>query len=436
MNDTPASPKGLRPTPGAPVPQKSPDHVPRPAPTRTVVRIAVVLAAIFLCFLIAGIIARFNTSRDLAKIAATTADTPPRVDVIKPLTAKAGNWTLPATTQAYEDAVIYARIAGYLSKRYVDIGDKVKTGELLAEIQSPETDQQLAATQANLQHAIKQLAERNTDLTLAKITMDRYVQLNKTGAVSQEIVDKEVASYNTSSSAVSAAQAFVDSNKADVQRYQALTAYERVLAPFDGVITQRNVDVGALITAGSPINNNGAAPTNLSGTATGMFEISQLDTIRIFVSVPQVIAANLKPGVKASVTVRGKRATPFEATVTRTADALDPGTRTLLTELDIANPSHALLPGEFVDVDFKLAPAGGRWNLPATALIFNGTGTQVMVVDHQNKLHLQDVVVGRDYGDTIDIQAGLNGDESVVAQPVVSLSDGEQVTPIESPPAQ
>ncbi len=227
-----------------------------------------------------------------------------------------------------------------------------------------------------------------------------------------------------------AAQANVDSNQANVQRYEALTTFEHVLAPFDGVITQRNVDVGALISAGSPINNTGAAPTTLTGTARGMFDISQIDTIRVFVSVPQVVAQNVKPGVKATVTLRGKLTAPIEATVTRTADSLDPGTRTLLTELDIPNSSHAILPGEFADVAFSLGPAGTRWNLPATALIFNDVGTQVMVVDSQNKLQLRKVVVGRDYGDTIDIQGGLEGNETIVAQPDVSLNDGQVVIPV------
>src|SRR2546430_3226673 len=160
-----------------------------------------------------------------------------------------------------------------------------------------------------------------------------------------------------------------------------MTAFERVIAPFDGTITQRNVDVGALITAGSPTNNTSVAPTSVSGAPTGLFEVSQLETLRVFVSLPQALAPNVKIGLPAQVTVRGALGSPVAATVTRTANALDPGTRTLLTEVDIPNSSHDMLPGTFVYVAFKLGAAGQRWNLPATALIFNAQGTQVMLVD-------------------------------------------------------
>jgi RND family efflux transporter MFP subunit len=215
-----------------------------------------------------------------------------------------------------------------------------------------------------------------------------------------------------------------------------MTDFERVLAPFNGIVTQRNVDVGALITAGSPTNNISAAPTSVSGAATGLFEVSQIDTLRVFVTIPQVFAGNVRPGLPAQVKIRGALTAPVAATVARTASALDPGTRTLLTEVDIPNSSHAMLPGEFVYVDFKIQPSGKRWNLPATALIFNAAGTQVMLVEPGNKLHLQKVTVGRDFGDTIDVQAGLSGGETIVKQPDVSLQEGQVVTPVESPAGQ
>jgi RND family efflux transporter MFP subunit len=231
---------------------------------------------------------------------------------------------------------------------------------------------------------------------------------------------------------VAAAQATIDANTATVQQYQAMTAFERVVAPFDGVITQRNVDLGALITAGSPTDNTSAAPTSVTGAATGMFEVQQINTLRVFVNVPQVVAPNVSAGMTADVAIRGQLGSPMAATVTRTANALDPGTRTLLTEVDIANSSHKLLPGAFVYVGFKIAPSGQRWSLPATALIFNADGTQVMLVGPGNKLHLQNVTVGRDFGDTIEIQAGLSGDQTIVEQPDVSLQDGQVVTAVEA----
>jgi len=301
----------------------------------------------------------------------------------------------------------------------------------LAEIQSPELDQQLSQARANLQQTYKQLDLQKANLELARTTMERYKGADKEEAVAKLAVDQSIAAYATAKASVAAAQATVDSNDANVKQYEAMTAFERVLAPFDGIITQRNVDIGALITAGSPTNNISAAPTSVTGAATGLFEVAQIDTLRVFVNLPQQVATNVKVGMPVQVTIRGALMAPVPATVTRTANALDPGTRTLLTEVDIPNSSHGMLPGEFVNVIFQLKPSGLRLNIPATALIFNAQGTQVMRVDPQNRLHLQQVTVGRDFGDTVEIQAGLNMDDTILEQPDVSLQDGQVVIPTE-----
>jgi RND family efflux transporter MFP subunit len=379
-----------------------------------------------------GIVYRVERDHALASDASAAVSASPQVYVVHPVASAAAGYSLPGTTQAIQDSIIYARVSGYLSKRYVDIGDPVKTGQLLAEIQSPELDQQLSQAQANLQQADKQLDLQKANLELARVTMDRYKGADLENAVAKEAVDQAVAGFSTAQASVAAAQASVDSNQANVREYQAMTAFERVLAPFDGIVTQRNVDLGALITAGSPTNNISVAPTTVTGAATGLFEVSHIDTLRVFVSVPQVVAPNIAVGTAAQITIRGALTAPVAAMVTRTANALDPGTRTLLTEVDVPNSSHDLLPGEFVYVAFKIRPSGQRWNLPATALIFNTDGTQVMLVEPGGKLHLQKVTVGRDFGDTIDIQDGLSGGESIVAEPDVSLQDGQVVTPIES----
>ncbi|MDB5329941.1 MAG: hypothetical protein JWP03_1092 [Phycisphaerales bacterium] len=409
-------------------------HAPPPprTRTRTILIIFAVVLVVFAVFLVLGIMHRSAQDHALASAASQAVNTPPQVYVIHPAKAATPDWPLPANTQAIQDSVIYARVSGYLNKRYVDIGDRVKAGQLLAEIQSPELDQQLSQAQANLQQAYKQLDLQKANLELARTSMERYKGADKEQAVAKLTVDQAVAAHSTAQASVAAAQATIESNQANVRQFEAMTAFERVLAPFDGTITQRNVDVGALITAGSPTNNTGVAPTNVTGTATGMFEVAQLDTLRVFVSVPQVFAGNIKPGQPAQVAVRGALMKPAPATVTRTASALDPGTRTLLTEVDIPNSSHAILPGAFVYVTFVLEPAGERWNLPATALIFNAQGTQVMLIEPGNKLRLQKVTVGRDFGDTIDIQSGLSGGETVVKQPDVSLQNGQVVTPIDS----
>jgi RND family efflux transporter MFP subunit len=390
-----------------------------------------VAVAVFAVFLGWGIVYRWRHSHALASTAAVAASTPPSVSVVRPVATGTTDWSLPGNTQAIQDSIIYARVSGYLAKRYVDIGDQVKAGQLLAEIQSPELDQQLNQARANLNQAYKQLDLQKANLELARVTMERNKGADREGAVAKLTVDQAVAGHGTAQAAVAAAQATVDSNAANVKQFEAMTAFERVLAPFDGTITQRNVDVGALITAGSPMNNTSVAPTSVSGTPTGLFEVAQIDTLRVFVSVPQVVARNVKPGLPAQVTVRGALGSPVAATVTRTASALDPGTRTLLTEVDIPNAAHAMLPGTFVYVAFKLGRSGQRWNLPATALIFDARGTQVMLVDPGGKLRLQKVTVGRDFGDTIDVQAGLGGGETVVKQPDVSLQDGQVVTPVD-----
>jgi RND family efflux transporter MFP subunit len=191
------------------------------------------------------------------------------------------------------------------------------------------------------------------------------------------------------------------------------------------------VDVGALITAGSPTNNTAVAPSNVVGGANGLFEIAQIDTLRVFVNVPQVYAPNVTVGLPVQVTVRGQLMQPVTGAVTRTANALDPGTRTLLTEIDVPNQSHKLLPGMFVYANLTIAPSGTRWRIPATALVFNTQGTRVAVVGADKKLHFQPVVLGRDFGDTVDVQDGLQGDESIVKQPLVSLQEGQLVAPIE-----
>jgi RND family efflux transporter MFP subunit len=408
-----------------------PGNAPPRARTRTILLIALVATGLFLGFLGWGLLDRSKQHHELTSTAAAVASTPPGVSVVHPTPPAGADWSLPGTTQAIQDAIIYARVSGYLSKRYVDIGDRVKAGQLLGEIHSPELDQQLNQARANLQQAFKQFDLQKANLELARVSLERYKGADKEGAVAKLTVDQAVATFGTAEASVAAAQATVDSNAATVRQFEAMTAFERVLAPFDGTVTQRNIDVGALITAGSPTNNTSAAPTSVAGTPTGLFEVAQIDTLRVFVSVPQAVAKNVKPGQPVRVTVRGALGSPVAAVVTRTANALDPGTRTLLTEVDVPNASHELLPGTFVYVAFTLATSGERWNLPATALIFDAKGTQVMVVDPGGKLRLQKVTVGRDFGDTIDVQAGLSGRETVVAQPDVSLQNGQVVTPVE-----
>ena len=203
-----------------------------------------------------------------------------------------------------------------------------------------------------------------------------------------------------------------------------------MLAPFSGTVIQRNVDVGALITAGSPTDNTAVAPTSVSGAANGLFEVAQVDRLRVFVNVPQAFASNVRSGLPVQLTVRGQQDAPVVASITRTSNALDPGTRTLLAQIDIPNPASRLLPGMFVYVTLKISPSGTRWRVPATAVIFDSQGSRVAIVGSKNTIHLQQVEIGRDFGDSFDVQAGLQGQEQIVLQPTVALQEGQVVKPI------
>jgi multidrug efflux pump subunit AcrA (membrane-fusion protein) len=390
------------------------------------------IVTVFIVLLAIGVIPRLRNQRELAAATHKVQSTVPEVYVIKPQPAAEAPLSLPGTTQAIQDSVIYARTSGYLARRHVDIGDRVTAGQLLAEISSPEIDQALRQTQADLQQSEKNLELQKASLELARTTMARYQAADAEGAVAKQAVDQTVATHQTAQAAVAAAEANVQSNRANVQRLQAMKDFQRVLAPFDGTVIQRNVDVGALITAGSPVNNTAVAPTTVTGAANGLFEVAQIDTLRVFVNVPQAYAANVRAGLPVQVRVRGQLEQPVAAKVTRTAAAIDPGTRTLLTQVDVPNALHRLVPGMFVYADFTIGPSGTRWRIPATAMIFDAQGTRVVIVEPGNKLHFQPVVVGRDLGTSIDIQAGLRGDETLVAQPRVSLQEGQTVTPLQA----
>ena len=429
----PTRPQSRVPEPERDGHEPTPDErlVPRTR-TRTMIIIGIGILGLFLILLAVGVVPRVRTHRELVVAAQKAQNIPPEVYVIRPEPASEADLSLPATTQAIQEAIIYARTSGYISKRYVDIGDEVTAGQLLAEIKSPEIDQQLRQAQADLQQSTKSLDLQKANLDLARVTMARYQAADKERAVAKEAVDQSVSAYRTAQAAVAAAEANVASNQANVQRLRELTSFQRVVAPFNGTVIQRNVDVGALITAGSPTNNTAVAPSSVTGGANGLFEIAQVDTLRVFVNIPPAYAPNVKVGLPVQVAARGQLMQSVTATVTRTARALDPGTRTLLTQVDIPDQAHRFLPGMFVYVSFRIGPSGTRWRVPATAVTFNAHGTRVVIVGEGNTLHFQQVVLGRDFGSSLDIQIGLQGNETLVKQPTVSLQEGQRVTPLMS----
>ncbi len=407
------------------------DGPPR-ARTRTMASIGIALLALVLILLAVGIVPRVLNHRALAEGAEDVRNAVLAVPVVQPTAATDTGLRLAATTQAIQDAIIYARTSGYLKRRFVDIGDRVKAGQLLAEIESPEVEAQLRQAEANLLQAQRTLDLQVANRDLAKVTMDRNVAAGAEKAVAAAAVDQSVATYRTAQASVAAAEATVEANRAAVRQFLDLASFQRVVAPFDGIVVQRNVDVGALITAGSPTDNTAVAPSNLTGAPNGLFEIAEIEKLRVFVNVPQAFAPNVRAGLPVKVRARGHLDEPVAASVTRTANALDPGTRTLLTQVDVPNPSGQLMPGMFIYADFQIAPTGTRWRVPATAVIFDAQGTRVATVAHGSVIRFQHVELGRDFGDSIDIQAGLHGNEIIVAQPTVSLKEGQVVKPMAS----
>jgi RND family efflux transporter MFP subunit len=333
----------------------------------------------------------------------------PTVSVIHPkLGAPQQEIVIPGDMQPYADAPIFARTNGYLKKWYVDIGGTVKEGQLLAEIDSPEIDQQLEQARADLETA-------QSNMKLAEVTATRYKDLLKTDSVAQQDVDNASGNFDARRTAVVSAQA-------NVKRLQDMQSFERVYAPFAGMITARNTDIGQLIESGSG-----------GGTARELFHIAAMNPLRVYVNVPQYDSPEIKPGLHADLVLTefpGKR---FQGTVVRSSGAIDNTSRTLLTEIDVENSAHLLKPGSYVEVHLKLPSPINTFTLPVNTTIFKAAGLQVATVKDGKTIKLIPVTPGRDFGTDIEIVAGIKGDESVVLNPSDSLSDGSEVQVIETP---
>jgi RND family efflux transporter MFP subunit len=332
----------------------------------------------------------------------------------------AAEW--PATTEAFEAANIYARASGYIDKRNVDIGDRVKVGELLAQVTAPELDHQIAqaeATLAQMQAALRQ-AQANKDL--AQVTWGRDSQLVREGWVTKQQGDTDRLTLQAQVGAVEVAQANIKAEQAQLQVLHQQKAYQSVVAPFDGVVTQRNVDVGSLVQADAT-----------SGTF--MFTIMHSDVIRIQLYVPQDEAFGVAPGVGAIVHVPELPGRRFPGTVTRIADALQPGTRTLLTEIDVPNPDHTLTPGLYCTVELQIPRKTPSLVVPSDAIIFNQDGLSVAVVEN-GVAHIRRITEVRDLGTSVEVSDGIKDGDQVILNPPVDLTDGQKVGVRETVAAQ
>ncbi|HET9282514.1 MAG TPA: efflux RND transporter periplasmic adaptor subunit [Candidatus Angelobacter sp.] len=326
----------------------------------------------------------------------------PTVGVTKPSAEPAADQlVLPAQLQPYVESAIFARTNGYLLHWNKDIGSHVKKGELLAEIDTPEVDQELSQAKAARQ-------QTDAQMQLAKSTAERWTNLRKTDSVSQQEADQQVSAY-------AQAQANLAAADANVRRLQQLESFKHVYSPITGVITRRNTDVGALITAGS------------TGQSRELFDVAQIDPLRVFVSVPQSNAPAIRSGLPAYIELREYPGQKFNGKVVRTADAIDPTTRTLLTEIDVPNPNGQLLPGSYAEVHFAVPIQISRMSVPVNTVLFRPEGPRVAVVGPDNKVHLKAIIIGRDFGTKIEILGGLDANDQVIMNPADSLEDGQEV---------
>ncbi len=362
---------------------------------------ALALGVVILAALVySGIAARVEAGAALKQ--GTLDDAIPTVAVVQPKHgAAAEEVVFPGNVRAYTDAAIYARTNGYLKKWYVDIGAHVQTGQLLAEIETPEVDQQLQQARADLSTA-------EANYQLAQSTADRWKELVASDSVSKQETDEKVGDLN-------AKKAILESGRHNVKRLEQLHDFGKIYAPFAGVITARNIDVGALIDAGAN-----------SQQGKELFHLAATDRLRVYVSVPQQYSRAATPGVTADVTLEEFPGRKFTGTIARTANAIDAASRTLLTEVDVKNPGGELLPGSYVSVHLKLPSKGAVVTIPANTLLFRSEGLRVAVVK-DGQAHLTPITIGRDFGTEVEVVSGLQGDESIVVNPADSLISGSPV---------
>jgi RND family efflux transporter MFP subunit len=366
---------------------------------RHVGRYALILLVLAILLGVWGIASRVSSRDKLGR--ETAAQAVPAVIVQKPRRSPPSEeLMLPGSVQAFVEAPIYARTRGYLRMWYTDIGDRVKKGQLLAEIDTPEVDQQYRQAQADF-------ATAQANANLAKITDVRWRGLLATQAVSQQDAD-------TRAGQAAASEATAASAQANVARLRELESFKRVVAPFDGVVTARNTDIGALINSGESTGN-------------GLFRVASMYKLRVYADVPEPYAPHMKPGIDVQLRFNEHPGKDYPAALVRTAQALDPNFRTLRVELQVDNSQGELLPGSYSEIHFKLPGSSSTWRIPATALIFRSQGLQVALIGPDGRARLTRILEGRDFGTEVEVQSGISGNDQIIINPPDSLSDGGAV---------
>jgi RND family efflux transporter MFP subunit len=369
------------------------------APSKRAIAITAILSACTALAIVSGLHTRVKAETRLRDNAQASAI--PYVDVVSPkASADADEIALPGSTSAFNDTPIYARTSGYVKHWYVDIGARVKKGQLLATIETPELDQQLQQARADLENA-------EANLQLATTTAARWQHLLETDSVSHQETDQAVSDLHSK-------QALVNSSKANVERLGQLQAFERVTAPFDGVVTARNTDIGALVQAG---DNSG--PKEL-------FHLAAIQTLRVYIAVPEIYAALVKTGERAQLTLDALPGETLTGTVVRNADAIDVASRTLNVEVDVPNPTGRLLPGAYAFVHLRVPPHPGTVTIPSNALLFRAEGLRAGVVRNAH-VELTPITIGQDYGSTVEVISGLSARDTVIVNPSDSLANGAAV---------
>ncbi len=404
------------------------EHPKRPSGGRIAMLLALA-AAVFVAAFLGGYIPHHR--RDMQVIAEANAqnDALPDVTVVAAKIASSmGDLVLPGNIQAVTEAPILARASGYVQRRYVDIGDRVTAGQLLADVEAPELDQQvrqaqaaLEQSQADLERAHAALEQGKANESIAQVTATRWDNLVKRGAVSKQENDQYQAQFQAQAANVKALERAVDAAKGNIAAMQAnlarltdMQGYLKVRAPFAGVVTLRNVDVGTLVNTGSTL----------------LFRIAQTNLLRTYLNVPQSSASDVRVGQSASLATPELPERKFSGAVTRTANALDPASRTLLVEVQVPNPEGKLLPGMYVEVDLHLPRKDPPLLIPSDTLSVRPEGTLLAVLDSDNRVHFQRVVIGRDYGSNIEILSGLSAGQRVVANPNDAVQEGVKVHPV------
>jgi len=384
----------------------------QPSRGRLVTFAAIAIALLAGAFLF-GYLPRHRAKTELAEGARAEAEQAPRVEVVAPKVSSSDRAiVLSGSVRALEETTIYPRANGYIGKWLVDIGDKVKEGQTMAEIETPELDQELDQARAQLAQAAAGVTQADANQKFSEANLERFKQLVPAGVASQQDLDKTVAQSVVDSASVNVAKSGVAVQQANIRRLLQLKSFAHVVAPFAGTVTARNVERGSLVS---------------SGNATPMFKVAILDPVRVFVQVPQDAAPGVKNDLEAKVSVRQYPGRVFEGKVARSSGALDQNTRTMLVEVRVPNPKNELLVGMYAEVSMTLPSSHQVYEIPATALLNDAKGLRVALVDPDNRLRLVPVVVERDTGATVQISSGLSADARVVKLSSADMVDGKRV---------